>query len=123
MAPTSIEPLSNGERAASARARAADIVDITAKAGAKKAAVPSPERVYWRAVVRTGGMFAASRERDRVEWHLAGCAVPNDEGSHCAEGLELIDSRGQPDGHCLVDGRCGRCGESAGAAATARKAA
>jgi hypothetical protein len=124
MAPTSIEPPSSAERATSTKARAsADVVDVTAKAGARKAAVTSPERLFWRAVVRTGGMFAASRERDRVEWHLVGCPVPHAEGSHCTEGLRLAETSGQPDGHCVIDGRCGRCGETARHVAIVRKAA
>jgi hypothetical protein len=90
----------------------------------KRAATANPhERVFWRAVVRTGGTFGAGRERDRVEWHLAGCNVPHAEGSHCTEGEHLIETSGQPDGHCMIDGRCGRCGQTARQAATARKAA
>ena len=72
-----------------------------------------PERMFWRAVVRTGGTFAASRERDRIEWHLVGCPAPRAPGAHCNAGQHLLEIGGQPDGHCLVDGRCGRCGESA----------
>jgi hypothetical protein len=92
----------------------------------KRAATASNphERVFWRAVVRTGNTFGAGRERDRVEWHLAGCEVPHGEGSHCSEGQHLLETRGQPDGHCIVDGRCGRCGQTARQASTAtRKAA
>jgi hypothetical protein len=90
----------------------------------RAAATTSPrERVFWRAVVRTGSTFGASRERDRVEWHLAGCAVPHAAGSHCTEGEHLLETTGQPDGHCMIDGRCGRCGQTARQAATARKAA
>src|SRR5690348_17080384 len=109
MASASIEPPTNGERASSGKAQAStDVfaVDVTPRAGARKAAIAlkQPDRLFWRAVVRTGGMFAASRERDHVEWHLAGCAVPRAEGSHCNEGLHLLETRGQPDGHCLIDG-------------------
>lgn len=68
-------------------------------------------RLYWRAVVRTGGLFGAAREHDRTEWHLAGCPAPNEPGQHCSEGLRRILERGQPDGHCVVDGVCGLCGE------------
>src|SRR5689334_9523111 len=55
MAATTIEPSPNtgGERPA-------------AKANAEPAP-PARTRVYWRAVVRTGGQVSASRERDRVE--------------------------------------------------------
>ena len=76
-------------------------------------ATPPRERTFWRAIVRTGGQVAASRERDRVEWHLADCAAPRGEGQHCNEGQHLIETVGQPDGHCMVKGRCGRCGETA----------
>jgi hypothetical protein len=89
----------------------------------RNAAATLQERVFWRAVVRTGATFGAGRERDRVEWHLAGCDVPHAEGSHCTEGEHLIETTGQPDGHCMIDGRCGRCGQTARRAATARKAA
>jgi hypothetical protein len=81
------------------------------------------QRVLWRAVVRTGGTFGAGRERDRVEWHLVGCEVPHAEGSHCTEGEHLIETSGHPDGHCVVNGRCGRCGQTARQATLARKAA
>jgi hypothetical protein len=99
MAATTIEPTPNsgGER-------------TSGKAKAEPAALPAKERVFWRAVVRTGGQVAASRERDRVEWHLAACAAPASEGSHCTEGRHLIETMGHPDGHCIVDGVCGLCG-------------
>ena len=100
MAATAIEPTPNtdGERPAS-------------KAKADGAA-PAP-RVYWRAVVRTGGHVSASRERDRVEWHLAACTAPHALGGHCNEGRHLIETIGHPDGHCLIDGVCGLCGAPA----------
>lgn len=81
------------------------------KAKTEAAALPVPERVFWRAVVRTGGQISASRERDRVEWHLAACAVPSGEGKHCTEGQHLIETIGHPDGHCIIDGRCGLCSQ------------
>jgi len=62
-----------------------------------------PTRVYWRAVVRTGGQVGSTRERDRVEWHLVACSAPGDERSHCTEGRHLIETIGHPDGHCFVD--------------------
>jgi hypothetical protein len=99
MAATTIEPTPNngGERPASGKAKAV-------------AAAPVAERTYWRAVVRTGGQVSASRERDRVEWHLAACAAPHTAGSHCTEGRHLIETIGHPDGHCIVNGTCGLCG-------------
>jgi hypothetical protein len=80
-----------------------------------KAETPAPvaQRTFWRAVVRTGGQVAASRERDRVEWHLAACAAPQSEGAHCTEGRHLIETIGHPDGHCIVAGKCGLCGADA----------
>src|SRR5438105_4691347 len=70
MAATTIDPTPNagGDRPAG-------------KAKAEPAA-PIAQRTLWRAVVRTGGQVAASRERDRVEWHLAACIAPQAEGSH-----------------------------------------
>jgi hypothetical protein len=98
MAATTIEPTPNtgGERPAG-------------KAKPEPAA-PVKTRVYWRAVVRTGGQLGASRERDRVEWHLAACAAPQEVGTHCSEGQHLIETTGHPDGHCIVEGVCGVCG-------------
>jgi hypothetical protein len=98
MAATTIEPIPNsgGERPA---------------AGATgEVASPAAPRVLWRAVVRTGGQVSASRERDRVEWHLSVCTAPHSDGSHCTEGRHLIETIGHPDGHCIVDGVCGLCG-------------
>src|SRR5919202_1853455 len=80
---------------------------------APEPAAPIGKRLFWRAVVRTGGQVAASRERDRVEWHLAACTAPHAEGSHCTEGRHLIETIGHPDGHCIVNGVCGLCGAEA----------
>ena len=101
MAATTIEPTPNsgGERPAG-----------KAKTEPAAPVAPAKKRVYWRAVVRTGGQVSASRERDRVEWHLAACAAPQAEGSHCNEGRHLIETVGHPDGHCVIDGVCGLCG-------------
>jgi len=101
MAATTIEPSPNpgGERPAG-------------KAKAEPAAPVEP-RVYWRAIVRTGGQVGATRERDRVEWHLAACSAPNEAGSHCTEGRHLIETVGHPDGHCIIEGVCGLCGAEA----------
>jgi hypothetical protein len=83
------------------------------KAGAESAA-PVATRVYWRAVVRTSGQVGATRgDRDRVEWHLAACSAPQEEGSHCTEGRHLIETIGHPDGHCIINGVCGLCGAPA----------
>ena len=103
MAATTIEPSPDaGERPAGGQAEAES--------------TPTPEptvRKFWRAVVRTGGQIGASRERDRVEWHLSACAVPRGEGAHCTEGQHLIETVGHPDGHCILDGTCGVCGQPA----------
>src|SRR5215211_2616176 len=101
MAATTIEPTPNTDGEEPAR-----------KAQAAPAA-PVPRRVFWRAVVRTGGQVPASRERDRVEWHLAACPAPRAEGSHCTEGQHLIETIGHPDGHCIVGEVCGLCGAAA----------
>ncbi len=105
----------------------ATIIDISdgaaqrARGKATEASTAAEPRLYWRAIVRTGGSFGAGREGDRVEWHLAECQAPAGDGEHCNEGMHLVETVGHPDGHCMVDGRCGRCGEVARSAA--RKAA
>jgi len=73
-------------------------------------AAPVAKRVFFRAFVRTGGQVGASRERDRVEWHLSACTSPHTEVGHCTEGLHMIETIGHPDGHCIIDGVCGLCG-------------
>lgn len=99
MAATTIEPTPD-----------ADAERPAAKAKAESPVAAPKQRKFWRAVVRTGGQVSASRERDRVEWHLAACSAPQAEGSHCSEGRHLIETIGHPDGHCIVDGVCGLCG-------------
>ena len=101
MAATTIEPTPNtgGERPSGK--------------GKAEPAAPSTARTFWRAVVRTGGQLGSTRERDRVEWHLAACTAPTEAGSHCTEGRHLIETIGHPDGHCLIDGTCGLCGAAA----------
>ena len=58
------------------------------------------------------------RDQEAVQtaWHLAGCTAPHQAEAHCPEGQRLIESVGEPDGHCLLDGRCARCEEQAKAA-------
>jgi hypothetical protein len=68
-------------------------------------------------------MIAASREKDRVEWHLAACEAPAAEGSHCNEGLHLIETVGHPDGHCIIKGTCGVCGDQPRASGRSKAAA
>ena len=58
----------------------------------------------WRAVVH-----AADRDVVQTEWHLATCAAPQDRAAHCAEGQRLMETAGEPDGHCLHNGQCVRC--------------
>jgi len=100
MAATTIEPNTGGERP-------------SGKANPEPAS-PAKARLYWRAVVRTGGQVGGSRERDRVEWHLAACRAPTEEGSHCTEGRHLLETVGHPDGHCIVENNvCGLCGAEA----------
>ncbi|HYY90038.1 MAG TPA: hypothetical protein VFA49_14670 [Chloroflexota bacterium] len=71
--------------------------------------VPTPDTALaWRAVVH-----AADRDAARTAWHLASCQDTNDPGAHCPEGQRLIETSGEPDGHCLIDERCPRC-EAAG---------
>jgi hypothetical protein len=101
MAATTIEPGPNADDPPAAKTKS----EATAAM-----ATPVGRRTFWRAVVRTGGQVSASRERDRVEWHLAGCESPRGAGSHCSEGEHLIETVGHPDGHCIIDGTCGLCG-------------
>src|SRR5712692_8083486 len=101
MAATTIDPTPNGGSDAPATAAKAEI------------APPPAKRVFWRAVVKTAGQVSASRERDRVEWHLSACTAPQVEGNHCTEGRHLIETIGHPDGHCIIDGVCGLCGAQA----------
>src|SRR5579859_4181860 len=98
---------------------AATTIDPTPNGGSEPPATDAPapppapvakQRVLWRALVKTGGQVGASRERDRVEWHLSACTAPHTEGSHCTEGRHLIETIGHPDGHCIIDGVCGLCG-------------
>ena len=84
-----------------------------------RAPTASAERLYWRAVVRTGGQAGPTRDKEqRLEWHLAACAAPRGEGSHCTEGQHLIETIGHPNGHCIVDGVCGSCGAASRAGTT-----
>ncbi|MCA1648418.1 MAG: hypothetical protein LC797_24150 [Chloroflexi bacterium] len=97
---------------------AATTIDPTPNSGGEQPATeptpkpvaPATKRILWRAVVRTSGTVSNSRERDRVEWHLATCTAPQHENNHCTEGRHLIETIGHPDGHCVIDGVCGLCG-------------
>ena len=62
------------------------------------------ERHQWRAVVHSTGDVSVT-----TSWHLATCSAPVDPAAHCPEGQNLIAAHNDPDGHCLVDGRCARC--------------
>jgi hypothetical protein len=58
-------------------------------------------RLRWRAVVHM-----VDRDHTvRTTWHLVGCAAPEDPSAHCPKGQQ-----DDPDGHCLIDGHCARCG-------------
>ena len=61
-------------------------------------------KLKWRAVVHTDG-----RDTVQTTWHIAGCAGTSDAAAHCREGQRLIESVGDPDGHCLIEGACARC--------------
>src|ERR1051326_7899342 len=78
--------------------------------------VPNPEeqprKLAWRAVVH-----ASDKESIRTSWHLTMCSAPQDPQAHCRLGQELMATQQDPDGHCLVDGRCGR-GDHASSAPT-----
>jgi hypothetical protein len=69
------------------------------------AAPPTPgKRLSWRAVVR-----ATKDHTTLTSWHLTACSAPQDPAAHCPAGQQLIEAQQDPDGHCLVDGACGRC--------------
>jgi hypothetical protein len=50
-----------------------------------------------------------SQRHGPLAWHLAECKNTADAAAHCAEGQRLIAAGSDPDGHCLVEGRCPRC--------------
>ena len=108
MAATTIDPTPNGGGEPATEAKPEPPIEAKAEP-----ASPPTKRILWRAVVKTGGQVSASRERDRVEWHLSACTAPQVEGNHCTEGRHLIETIGHPDGHCLIDGVCGLCGAEA----------
>lgn len=116
MAATTIDPTPNGGSERPAIEPEAETPPIEPSAETPTSVTkaepsePAAKRLRWRAVVRTGGQVSASRERDRVEWHLTTCTAPLTEGSHCTEGRHLIETIGHPDGHCIIDGVCGLCG-------------
>jgi hypothetical protein len=57
----------------------------------------------WRAIVH------ADRDHVLTAWHVAACSSPEDAAAHCVEGRRLLlDNGGDPDGHCLIDGKCAR---------------
>jgi hypothetical protein len=67
-------------------------------------------RLYWRVVVRTEGRLDPSRSVGPMEWHLAQCTDAANAAAHCGVGQALMANGTDPDGHCLVDGACPRCG-------------
>jgi hypothetical protein len=58
----------------------------------------------WRVVVH-----ALDNGTVQTSWHLAECSAPHDPAAHCAHGRQGLESLGDPDGHCLIDGTCPRC--------------
>jgi hypothetical protein len=42
---------------------------------------------------------------------MVACRAPLDPEQHCQQGRNLMESVGDPDGHCLIDGSCPRCAE------------
>jgi len=58
----------------------------------------------WRAVVH-----APDRDSVQTTWHHAGCTTPLEPAAHCPDGQRLLETVGDPDGHCVVDARCYRC--------------
>ena len=77
-------------------------------------------RLRWRVVVQTEGPLDPSRTTPPLAWHLIGCSEPARAEAHCPEGRRLLTAGGDPEGHCLVDGVCARCGAAPGALALDR---
>ena len=69
----------------------------------------SKQRLRWRVLVRTAGLDP-SRPSRPLSWHLVTCANAELAASHCEEGRRLLLTGDDPDGHCLLDGVCPRCG-------------
>jgi hypothetical protein len=44
-----------------------------------------------------------------IRFSTRACTSPADEAAHCPDGRHLIHTVGEPEGHCAVGGRCGRC--------------
>jgi len=71
---------------------------------------PMPARLRWRVVVRTQGKLDPSRPSRPLAWHLVTCTDSERTEAHCPEGRRLVAAGDDPDGHCLLDGVCPRCG-------------
>ena len=67
------------------------------------------QRLHWRVTVQSASKQDGSRGGPKMAWHLVECGDPLLEAAHCLEGRLLLDARGDPDGHCLVDETCPRC--------------
>jgi hypothetical protein len=65
--------------------------------------------LHWRVIVGTAGVGDPSRTSRPLAWHLTECADPSGGSSHCAQGQQMLNAGGDPDGHCLIDGECPRC--------------
>lgn len=69
-------------------------------------------RLRWRVILRTEGKLDPSRPSRPLAWHLVTCRDPQPTEAHCTEGRRLVTTVGDPEGHCLLDGLCLRCGQS-----------
>jgi hypothetical protein len=67
------------------------------------------KRLQWRAVVH-----APAKDGVQTSWHLTECGAPLEPQAHCAERQRLMEAQQDPDGHCLVNSRCARCGDAPG---------
>ena len=61
-------------------------------------------RLAWRAVVHM-----QDGQTVKTSWHLVGCTAPQEHAAHCPVGQHLLETTGEPDGHCLIEGSCARC--------------
>ena len=79
--------------------------DATPRRPDKVAPPEHPDALHtrWRAIVHLEG------DQVLTAWHVAACGSTNNRAAHCPEGRRLLESGGDPDGHCLIDGRCARC--------------
>ena len=68
------------------------------------------KRLHWRVTVQSASKQDGSQGGPKMAWHLVECADAVLAAAHCSEGRVLLAAGADPDGHCLVDEACPRCG-------------